>query len=1739
MPHNINRRDFLRCSAAALAALWLAPLLPMPAGTAVAAPRQRPAAASAPAFEPLPAPVLLGAPIDVAVGTDGVLWALGESGAPSTYDPLGEAWLPYGGGIDAAAYVAYRDANDNDVVAASYFRGDQVLVAGEQNPVAIAGRWPGPPALPASFQGGLDGAAGRLYGAVFFRQGQAAFVTDSGETAFVQPLSGFTNWPDGAWEGGRFDYVISGRPPGAGQAASAYFVLGSEYILVDLDAGAVNSPPAPLAHFYQGAALALLAEAGIRAVLVDGSLQDPAAALAVFRGPAVYKLENATSATPPQIAYIAQQDPYWPAPWHPVLQQAPAGAIGSLWSVGAGGVPLTNTGSGWTSVALPGSTPALALDCGADGSVYSVTAGALFQVDVSGSWVQAATPGFELQGISAGDAEHVWVTDSGGGVYRFADGAFTQAGLGTAAGDITASPDGTLWHCRAGDPHAYRYISEGQQPSEALAIGMGVTGVQKAAGSAFGAGFFLAQQGGQSALIRYTSPYLFKTGSQYAMAGPQQIAAGGSSIFLFCRSLAAGGGWDFFVVALDVQTGSERWRYAYPSSGEDYGYSPLYDSEQQLVYVFQAPGVVQALDSQTGALRWALPLPQVIPVQPVLHNSTIYIAAYDNPTVTPNSSMVYLIAVDARAAAQHVSGNQPVAASWTFSYNVPGQQVAPLPPVLFEGSVYGAVWSQANQQLQLSLLRVDALTGTGSDLFDARIFGSGTNNGGSTAPIIARLTLEAGETVGSLIVNAGTAGIYGIFLDGSGTFLHYSPQALEGNPVLTNFVTYGGAIYFCDSQGNLYGLDANFASLPGLPTTFVGSTLDATGITVVGDENDQAVVIAGDIVSDTLCFYSTATGNLLTLPTNQTAVTALSDVTHEGIVYAGGTTTDSLGQVFAIRASDVSALRDFVIESQLLQDFDPGHQAVARYQTHITIVDGAQSPQPFTSVKVWADAPLAVQIDGTPYTVGPNTPAATQVDATGALTIISDATDLFATPLRIWAAFMDPFERIVIYPDREFHGRMPAMTADPTNDDPTMINLATGKNYGGTTVFPNQQQAEAVATVVSTTCQRAGISGSGGSSTQTKAAGAAASLPPYSAYADLPGMQYIPYNTPASRPAVAQAPYGTSWSSDTPTTYATLPFAAAAGAIDGLAGEVDPSLGLPAPIGSGLGSIFSHLWHKIKSGAVKVTKVIVSIGTAVYAGIQYVEDGVTKVLRFVVRQIEDLAATVGAFFMALGKAIADIIELLSLLLHFEEVVETHNYLKAALLQQINALPQAIQTVIRPAVNTYFAHGENAITQAFCTVKQQIDTGFTCSSPDKGTSPAINSVAAVHATAHTVFSAAPKTGGSPKSHAVTATWGFDKIRSHYKQATTGAAGVGPAAAAGNPILDFVSFFSSSLASDPTLQQAYKTTLNDFAATFAFKSSTQFLATALFDLLDIIQDLLVSSLAIGKAFFDGFLAAAGDMVSFLIDPQQGILVQPLNIPILSDLYQWLFGSELTFLDLILLAASIPVTFLYRIIEGKWLSEEITGEVIDHGVTAAQVTLTPLARALGLLNTAFFVGRAFLMPINDTTGEPGAPNPITYYSLAVISCGFFATTMLKAAKPSDIIFVATSLGLIITPYFLAGAPAVAAFLALVRIGAFIYDMAASPPSIDTVVVLVGNLLGSLPALAQPLKYLDSESEEISLAILLFIELGANLGAAFDDFAYTTANWDVVPTALPPSEEPMPNWAPRLHLPFVQAGP
>lgn len=1727
MPHGLTRREFLRYAAATAGALWLSSL----AGNLAHAVASQQVNVPTPGFAALPLPALPGSPADVSIGADGVYWITTDTGQPASYDPVAGAWLPFGGGVDAAAHIPFVDSNDNFSVSLCFFRGPEVYKSGDPAPVPIAQLWP---ALPPSFQQGIHGAA-YMSGNSFYLycQGQAAYVDVWGQvTVFaLTELSG-AGWPGGSWQNGLFDYVIGGRDDTSN--AEVIFVRNGEYIAVSLYQSDVLAAPQPLSALFGGSALQLLAQGGLDAVLCSGPVQVTDTPLQVFSGPLVYALPSTQTSTPAQAGYLAKAFTPWPVAWHPVLAQAPCGSGAALWGLTSAGIPIVNDTTRWNPVTLPGNTPAVALDSGSDGSVCAISANALFQASAGGGWTQVAAPGFAPQGVSVGDAGHIWVLDTQGNVHRFQNGAFAQVNLGVTATDIKASADGTLWHCSAGQATAYRYISEGQLLSEAIPVGLNVSSVQKTTAATFGIALFLAQQNSQPAILRYTSPYLFKTSASYAALPMQRMAVGGASIFLTAVDPANSA--QVFTCALDVQTGVESWRYPYPSGSNNiFGFAPLYDPQQQLLYVFQYGGSIDALDAHTGALRWSLPLnQQVIPVQPILSEGTIYVAATDDPNVSPFSTMLYLIAIDAGDAASRAAAGQPVQARWISSINVAGQSpMLPMPPLYFEGVVYQSAWSQWEQQLQINVVQVDPATGAATTLLIDAVGPWPALSPPVVAPMITRLLQppQYSELAPALVFNTGQS-VFGSFLNGNPYVPTYAPPNLTAYPSYTNLVLFDGVIYFADGFGNLYGLDAGMNPVANTPVQLVNGTVYAP-LTATAAADGSAVIIASDALNNQLIFFSPGSGNTVTLPTNQTGFMAVSEVTVDNLLYGGGAgTTSSLGQVFGVRTDAISALRDFAIESQMMQDYDPGAVATPRYQTHITIVDEQKTPQPYTGVKIWADEPVTLLVDGQSFAVGPDTPLATHVDAAGSLTLASDASDIFAAPLRLWAAFMDPFERIVIYPDREFHARLPGMGADPANDDPTAINLATGTNYAGTLVFSDQKQAQATAQAVSAVCTATGLGGSAQMLRSSAAPGAAAR---YTAYDDLPGMAYFPYNTYATRLPVVQNPYGLAWNTGA-ASYSVLPFAGAAGAIDALTGVPDASLSGP------LGSWFSGLWDKIKRGAAKIGQIVVSAGQAIYAGIQYVVDGVTHVLRHVIRDIDDLAALVGAFFVALDKALADVIELLSLLLHFEEVVKTHQILRSALLAKIGTLASDISNYGQPALNSFFASGETAIANAFCTIKKNYDASVQCGSSTAFTTAAAEGAAigdlnGAGSTAHTVFRVSPKNGGAPVSHAVYATWGFHKVKSHFQQAQTT-----PGAAPGDdPFTAFLSTFTSSLSDNPVLQQALSQTKSDFATLFTVSSSVQFLQMAMTALLDICQDLLIGSLAISAAFLDGLLALGSDLITLLFDPNVGLLMQPLDIPVISDLYQALFGNTLSFFDLMVLVASIPVTFLYRIIEGAWFSQQAGGQAAGQAVKQTGVgalAVTPLARAMGLMNGSLYFGRLVFMPIADAAGFAGSPNLVLFKLLTGIGVGLQVSAIFAAGSSAGSSTAGWTIymvgwGLVFAPFLgPAIAPATASFLALARIGAYIFQKA--DPTVDVSwIAFGGDLMGVFPPFAQPVKYLAETLPITARVLMIAIDVIGNYGAAAVAIAETALNWDAAPTAEPQAPEPL--GPARLFIPFV----
>ena len=73
----------------------------------------------------------------------------------------------------------------------------------------------------------------------------------------------------------------------------------------------------------------------------------------------------------------------------------------------------------------------------------------------------------------------------------------------------------------------------------------------------------------------------------------------------------------------------------------------------------------------------------------------------------------------------------------------------------------------------------------------------------------------------------------------------------------------------------------------------------------------------------------------------------------------------------------------------------------------------------------------------------------------------------------------------------------------------------------------------------------------------------------------------------------------------------------------------------------------------------------------------------------------------------------------------------------------------------------------------------------------------------------------------------------------------------------------------------------------------------------------------------------------------DPQPGFLTTTLRIPVLSWLYQLLFDQPLTIFNALTLVISIPVTIIWRIIDGQWPA--------DTGLPTSGLQTTALAGEL----------------------------------------------------------------------------------------------------------------------------------------------------------------------------------------------
>jgi hypothetical protein len=373
-------------------------------------------------------------------------------------------------------------------------------------------------------------------------------------------------------------------------------------------------------------------------------------------------------------------------------------------------------------------------------------------------------------------------------------------------------------------------------------------------------------------------------------------------------------------------------------------------------------------------------------------------------------------------------------------------------------------------------------------------------------------------------------------------------------------------------------------------------------------------------------------------------------------------------------------------------------------------------------------------------------------------------------------------------------------------------------------------------------------------------------------------------------------------------------------------------------LGSGLGNWWTDFWNWLSNAVEQVIafvqKVVVAIGDAVMVGINLIVDGIEQVFHCKIQFLEDIAAAIGSFFNMLEKVLSDVLEALSILFQFGEIIKTQKMLKAFLVDQLLNLENTINTKVAPAVQSQFNQGKDAIKAIFDNAIQSV--------PDQPISQqgAIANQPQTQggfATPHTFATVKSAQDGSSSSQAVQSNYGIQKMKAGTPSATI-ASTYAQALGDDNPFVDFLTAFAQDV--EQTISDNFSNLQSNLSANFS--SASSFFDSILKDFLLILEDFIETGLDITQALLGnpgnptaqppverqtGLLVDLfGDLINYLIgsDGNGGILGSEIKIPFITWLFELIFQEKLSVLNLVTFVVAIPVTVLFKVITGKYPSE-----------------------------------------------------------------------------------------------------------------------------------------------------------------------------------------------------------------------
>lgn len=822
--------------------------------------------------------------------------------------------------------------------------------------------------------------------------------------------------------------------------------------------------------------------------------------------------------------------------------------------------------------------------------------------------------------------------------------------------------------------------------------------------------------------------------------------------------------------------------------------------------------------------------------------------------------------------------------------------------------------------------------------------------------------------------------------------------AINSEPVVV-----GTAVYFGSTDGNLYALD--------------GATGNALWQLNTGSP------ITTDLITEDGSIYFATQGNGQELPPTFFSVDAASQGNDtliypvpdaDTILFAQGQANGvvyfySKQNVYAVNLDMI--LHEFNVDTKLtVEDYDTSSSTAnpnptgndTSYRITIALNDPLKAPRVYQSVKIWASDTVylsnILDSNGNPTQIGPATPLWVQTDGSGQVSLALSAYDdgskggtgTTASPLvncpaiYAWSNFMMPGEAIVIYPDHEHMGNLSNVQGQSTTSiarsyavqDTLYLNQAT--TYDGSPLIASNYQDSTSLTNIAATIRN--TIGTRNSSSVSAGVGRTASTSKYVAYpGSMPNVNYTSDNTqPTTRSFVPGA---------NPTF--TMDISGASGQATSYQTTFDPTRpsNLPAPnvpptaanrvVIAGVGEVqavtsIKDFFSKVVKGAEKVAKM----------AWQFTQNAVNTVIHtaesiysLTISSLEDAITAVVGFFKSIVADLKKVIEWLSALFNFKNILANHNLIKSYVTNssQTGALDQMKNWVTNE--KSKFGSGSSDLDGIFNQLVGNAQSSM--NSTGQGLAgQTVQSQQGPNSNPNDVYN----TGG--QNNATQCKFMQHKMTENGQQLNAP-----PPPRPRHVYLPWVSRDSTAASAQPmamksgpdagTITAAWETFVSSLLDTVAndfkdfpaqlkaqldimkdkLKDPKSILSNGLTDLLAVLQVLADDMINVGKAIAADFLT----LMETLLAQITLWLTQTLEVPFISRLYKALTGNALTYLDVFALVVAVPATILLEV---------IAGTPTPTALIAAQ------AQPLHTLSVAIDeVGKIFLGIVNFLTSIGGA--------------------------------------------------------------------------------------------------------------------------------------------------------------------